>query len=118
MSTTPEATNVVTPPASPAPAPATAEHISALHRHLDELGSFLGEKFKQLAALVEKAAPAVEAAAVAVAPLVGAPVAGVVSVVEKVAGALACCKHVDRQHDENGKCQVCSTCTGNKPAAA
>ncbi len=103
--------NTTTPPASsPAPAAApvvTPEHISALHRHLDEIGHAMAVGFKAVIEFVRKQAPAVEAGAAAVAaavPVVG-PVAGVVAQVAGEAAAIAsCCAHDQSQHFANGKC--------------
>ena len=108
MSTT-EATNVVPPPpASPAAAPVTAQHISALHRHLDELGAFVKSEFDKVIAFVSKAAPVAEAAAAAVAPVVGGPVAGIVAAVEKVAGVVVkLCSSCEGKLFPNGICQNC-----------
>lgn len=100
----PESTAVITPPTPtpPAPAPATAEHDSALHQRLNEIESWLADKFHELLHLVEKAVPA--AAAVA---------SPVVAAVEKVAGvvcdlvAFPCCGH-----DHVGECaKNCPACS-------
>jgi hypothetical protein len=103
--------DTVTPLAPPAPpaaaAPATVEHISALHRHLDEVVSWMGQKFKEVIALVEKAAPVAEAAAAALAPVIGTVGAAAAAAVQKVAGVvegLACCGHTQSQHFVNGLC--------------
>src|SRR5579864_3661815 len=93
---------VTAPPAPPAPAAVTVEHISALHRHLDELASWIGQRFKEVVALVEKAAPVVETAAAAVAPMLGAAGAPIVAAVDKVAGVVACCAHAIEGHGPKG----------------
>ncbi len=108
----PESTAVIppTPPAPPALA-VTVEHISALHRHLDELKSWVAEKFKEVVSLVERAAPVVETAAAAVAPALGLAGAPVVAAVEKVAqvveGVVTCCGHVHFGECKTS-CPVCS----------
>jgi hypothetical protein len=81
----PESTAVI-PPAPPAPAHATPEQISALHRRLDDLERWAGEKFHELLHLIEKAGPLLSAA--------GAPVAAVVAKVAGVADdVFSCCGH-------------------------
>jgi hypothetical protein len=117
----PEATAVITPPAPapvapPAPPAVTVEHISALHRHLDELGHFVKAEFEKVIAFVSKAAPVAQVAAAAIetaVPSLGAAAA----VVAKIAGELGCCAHLARQHNPDGTCQVCAACKGNAPAA-
>jgi len=118
----PESTAVVPPqsPAPPAAAAVTPEHISALHRRLDEIESWLGEKFKQVVALLEKAAPIVEKAAAAAAPVLGAAAAPVVDALEKIVG---CCGHGAAAHTQNDGCTAegckCSfTAAGARSAGA
>lgn len=101
----PESTAVITPPV-------TVEHISALHRHLDEFKSWFSEKVHELAHLLERAAPVAEAAAAAVAPVLGVAAAPVVAVVEKVAELLGCCAHADAPHTANGCTVPGCTCAG------
>jgi hypothetical protein len=115
--TAPESTTVVpapspsAPTAPPAASVVTVEHISSLHRHLDELKTWVGEKFKEIVALVEKAAPVVETAAAAVAPMLGAAGAPIVAAVEKVvrvaADVVTCCGHVHLGTCATN-CPVCS----------
>jgi hypothetical protein len=109
---------VATPP-SPAHEPVTAEHISALHRRIDEIGHMIKTGFEALFRFVRKEAPAVEAGAEAVAtalPVVG-PVAKVIETVAGEAAAVAsatCCVHADQPHGRNGcKAPGCSCSATN-----
>jgi hypothetical protein len=104
---------VQAPSAPPAP-PVTAEHISAIHKRLDEIGHMLKVGFEALFRFVRKEAPAVEAGAEAVAtalPVVG-PVAKAIETVAGEAAAVAsatCCAHADQPHGRNGcKAPGCS----------
>jgi hypothetical protein len=123
----PPAPVVVPPPAPPAPPPVvvaplptpfapapvvTPEHISALHRHLDQIGHALKEGFEAVIAFVRKNAPTVEAGAAALAtavPVVG-PIAGAIEKAAGTAAAVAaCCAHADQPHGRNGcKAPGCS----------
>lgn len=107
----PEANVITPPPAPPAPAPVTVEHISALHAHIDRVWSYLSEKLHELAHLVERAAPLAEAAAAAVAPVLGDVAAPVVAAVEKVAELVCCCQHAV-PHTANGCTVLGCTCAG------
>jgi hypothetical protein len=81
--------STITPATSPLPAAAvTPEHISALHRRLDEIGAAIEHGFKQVLAYVKKEAPVVEAGAAAVAAAIPGA-ASIAAAVEKVAGAAA-----------------------------
>lgn len=109
---TPVAVAPTLPPPPPPPAVITPEHISALHRHLDEIGHALKSGFEAVIAFVRREAPAVEAGAAAVAAAV--PVVGpVAAIVERAAGTAAavaaCCEHADQPHGRNGcKAPGCS----------
>lgn len=83
-----EENTTVIPPATtpPAPAAVTVEHISALHRHLDDIGHAVKVGFEALFRFVRKEAPAVEAGAPAVATAIPG-VAPVAAAVETAAGA-------------------------------
>jgi hypothetical protein len=103
---------VLVAPPPPAPPAVTPEHISALHRHLDEIGHALKAGFEAVIAFVKKEAPSVEAGAAALATAV--PVVGpFAAIVEKAAGTAAavaaCCEHADQPHGRNGcKAPGCS----------
>jgi phage-related minor tail protein len=103
-------------PASPLSAPATVGHIRNLHVHLDDIKSWVAQKFSELAALVEKAAPVVAE----VGPVLAAAVPGVapvVAVVEEAASVVACCVHGIESHFINGVCAVPGCSCKVKPAA-
>jgi hypothetical protein len=108
-----------------ATAPATVGHISNLHKHLDEIEAWLGQRFKEVVALVEKAAPVVAEVGPAIAAAVPG-VGSVVAAVEKAAGiaahVAACCVHASTApHTANGctaKGCSCSATTSAPPIAA
>jgi hypothetical protein len=78
---------VVVPAPSPAALHFTPEHISALHRHLDQIGAAVKDGFEKVLAFVKKEAPVIAAGAAAVATAV--PGTGAVAgVVEKVVGVV------------------------------
>jgi hypothetical protein len=104
-------------PASPLTAPATVGHISNLHKHLDEIESWLGQRFKEVVALVQKAAPVVAE----IGPVVAAAIPGagpVVAAIEKAASIAACCVHGIESHFINGNCAISGcACKGAAPAS-
>ena len=107
------------PAASPAAAAVTPEHISALHRHLEQVKEFLISEFHKAVAFVRKAEPIVATVGTAVAEAI--PGAGnIVAEVEKVAGvaanmaAAACCAHADQPHGPNGCTATGCSCSAAK----
>jgi len=118
-----ENNSTTTPPAAAPPAPpaaptVTPEHISAFHRHLDQVKDFVVAEFHKAVAFVRKEAPVIEAGAAAVAsaiPGVG-PIAAAIGKAagEAAAVAAACCGH--ETHFWSGACATpgCSCTAGPK----
>lgn len=87
--TTPTTTTTILADSMPSSGPViTPEHISALHRHIEQVKDFLIGEFHKVVAFVQKEAPAVEAGAAAVAAAVPG-LASVAAAVEKVAATAA-----------------------------
>lgn len=101
-----EENTVSVPPPAPAAAPATVEHISALHKKIEELGHMMRVGFEALYQFLRREAPAVEAGAVAVSTVVPGvgPVAKTVAAAaaEVVAVVDGCCEHAGQPHGPNG----------------
>jgi hypothetical protein len=96
-----------TKPAAPAAAPAvTHEHISALHRHIEEVKDFVVRELHKVLEFVKREAPAVAAGAEAIASAVPVvePIAGAVGKVAGEAAALAA--HV-AGHADTCSCPGC-----------
>jgi hypothetical protein len=98
----------MTTPAAAVPTTTTATDadINRLHLHLEEIKDWVGKRFSELVALVEKAGPVVKELGAVAAAIPGA--APVVAAVEKAAGVAAgvveCCVHGEVHRRANGDC--------------